>query len=163
MKYLHASHRIWLATLVVALAVVCLGTVSTLKEDTPATAVESITLKRFGHAPQAPTYEVTLHRDGSVTYVGSYNVARLGKHQTKDHAEEFRRLAELVERSRFFSLSDNYPAAPDAPAIRISVKAGGKTKTVEDGWGSRAPVELWGLEMAIDGVVASINGWQKVD
>jgi len=91
----------------------------------------------------------------------SYNVARIGNYQAKVEAEEFRRLAELVERSGFFSLEDSYPSGIDAPEVDISITAGGQTKTIRDGWGSPTPVELWGLEMAIDGVVASLNDWTK--
>ncbi len=167
MGNLQASLRYWLATSGVALAVGCSSGDSPAHQaaKTPvkvsATSIESISIERFGHGPQTPWYKVTLRRDGSVTYVGSFNVARIGNYQAKISTEDFRRLAELVERSGFFSLEDSYPFAVDAPEIKITIEAGGRTKTIHDGWGSRTPVELWGLEMAIDGVVAGLDGWTK--
>jgi hypothetical protein len=153
MSNLHAALRYCLATSVVILAVGCSSGNSPL--------IESITIERSGDGPRSPIYKVTLRQDGSVTYIGSSNVARIGNYQAKVGAEEFRRLAELVDRTDFFNLEDDYPLVPDASSIEITIKGIGQPKTIHDGWGSRTPVELWGLEMAIDGVVAGLDGWTK--
>ncbi len=45
--------------------------------------------------------------------------------------------------------------------LRTSALRAGKRKTIEDGWGSAAPVELWAIEMAIDGLIAQVTDWKK--
>jgi hypothetical protein len=123
--------------------------------------VDEITLKRFGHAEKAPYYEVRLSKDGTVTYTGEFNVARIGTFKAKIEREDFRRLEQMLNRFRYFEMTEEYLAGPDAPHVRTSALRAGKRKTIEDGWGSAAPVELWAIEMAIDGLIAQITDWKQ--
>ena len=131
---------------------------------TPGAAVDEITLERFGHRPAAPSYRVVLSKDGSVTYTGAFNVAiaKVGTFKANISREDFRRLEGLVKHSRFFEMESSYPFAFDVDQVKMSVSRAGRTKTIEDGWGSDAPIDLWALEMAIDGLVEKINTWKQV-
>lgn len=128
----------------------------------PSAEIDEITLERFGHAPDAPMYEVVLSKDGKVTYTGEFNVAKIGTYEAEIEPRDFRRLKEMINRFRYFDRNDEILVADDADAVRTTVRRAGQTKTIKDGWGSTAPVELWAIEMAIDGLVAGIGDWQKV-
>jgi hypothetical protein len=138
------------------------GTKATNSDAGPVAKIDEITLKRFGHAPTAPYYEVRLSKDGTVTYTGEFNVARIGTFKAKIEPEDFRRLEEMLHRFHYFEMKDEYRAGVDAPALRTSAVRAGKRKTIADGWGSKAPVELWAIEMAIDGLIAQITDWKQI-
>jgi hypothetical protein len=76
---------------------------------------------------------------------------------------EFANLSYLLHRARFFDLPNEY-ACIGCPADRayvvLSVVAAGKTKTVID-YGVERPVELWGIQQAIDSVSKSIQWTPK--
>jgi hypothetical protein len=67
----------------------------------------------------------------------------------------------MLNRFRYFEMKDDYLAGVDAPHVRTSALRAGKRKTIDDGWGSDAPVELWAIEMAIDGLIAQMTDWKK--
>ena len=159
-----ASRRGWIVGSLAMLAAGCGD--SPARGPAPASAkappIESITLERYGHDPDDPRYEVTIRRDGGVTYVGTRNVPRIGTFRAEVGVEGFRRFGDLVARIDFFGFRDDYPLVPDADYARTTVTAGGRTKAVADGWGSPSPVDLWGLQMAIDGFVAGQRDWREV-
>jgi hypothetical protein len=76
---------------------------------------------------------------------------------------EFANLSYLLHRARFLDLPNEY-ACIGCPADRgyvvLSVVAAGKTKTVID-YGLERPVELWGIQQAIDSVSKSIQWTPK--
>jgi hypothetical protein len=124
------------------------------------TQIDEIILERFGHAPNAPFYKVVISRDGTVTYTGEHNVAKVGTFKSTIEREDFRRLEEMLNRFGYFQMQDSYPLAPDAHSVKTAASGAGRRKTIQDGWGSTAPVELWAIEMAIDGLVARITDWK---
>jgi hypothetical protein len=69
----------------------------------------------------------------------------------------------LIDRCHFFDLEDQYPMPTDANAVKISASRGGRSKTIRDGWGSTAPIELWAIEMAMDGLVAQVCDWKRTE
>ena len=123
--------------------------------------IDEITLERFGHAPSAPFYNVELSKNGTVTYAGEFNVARIGTFTAKIDTGDFQRLEEMLNRFRYFEMNDLYPAGVDASAVKTSALRAGQRKTIQDGQGSAAPVELWAIEMAIDGMIANVNDWKQ--
>ena len=104
-------------------------------------------------------YKVTLRRDGTATYVGRRFVERLGTYKGQIHG--FERLAQLAEARGYFNLNNRYTVrATDLPSTVTSVVRNGRRKTVTN-YGDSGPVELWGIETAIDGLVANTK-WEKV-
>ena len=121
--------------------------------------ITEITLERTACFGYCPMYKVTLKRDGTATYVGRENVERKGTYRGKFYG--FERLAQLVEARGYFNLKDNYSAqVTDLPSTITSVVRSGRRKTITN-YGDMGPVELWGIEQAIDGLVANTK-WEKV-
>src|SRR3954453_12380474 len=56
--------------------------------------IERISMTRTGHSPEAPMSTGTLERDGSITYLGEFNVERIGTFTSTIDAQDFRRLEE---------------------------------------------------------------------
>jgi hypothetical protein len=92
-----------------------------------------------------------------VTYIGEFNVARIGTFTATVDPHEFRRICELVDHAQFSELPDTYASTWDGPVVNVSVSRGGQLKTIHDGSGSSVPIDLWALEMAIDGLVGQIS------
>ena len=121
--------------------------------------ISEMTLERTPCFGTCPAYRVTLRRDGTATYVGLEYVERKGTYSGKFYG--FERLAQLIEARGFFDLKDNYAInATDLPSTITSVVRAGRRKTVNN-YGGAGPLELWGIEEAIDGVVSNTK-WQKV-
>jgi hypothetical protein len=129
----------------------------------PVAKIDEITLERWGHAETAPCYQIKLSKDGTAIYAGRFNVARIGTFKAKIEPEDFRRLEELVNRFRYFEMKDEYETAIDANSVKISVSRGGQSKTIQDGWSSTAPLELWAIEMAIDALAAQVTDWKQTE
>lgn len=125
--------------------------------------ITEITLERTPCFGFCPVYTVTLRRDGHGRYEGKQNVEREGVWVTDDENPMlFNQLAQLAQAIRFRDFQQKY-AAPvtDLPSAITTVRFGDQTKRVIN-YGNRAPIELWGLEMAIDGVVSKLK-WKKAD
>ncbi len=121
--------------------------------------ITEITLERTACFGSCPMYKVTLRRDGTATYVGRRFVERLGTYKGQIHG--FERLAQLAEARGYFNLNNRYTVrATDLPSTVTSVVRNGRRKTVTN-YGDSGPVELWGIETAIDGLVANTK-WEKV-
>lgn len=121
--------------------------------------ITEITLERTACFGTCPIYKVTLKRDGTATYVGKQFVERTGTYSGKFYG--FERLAQLIESRGYFDLKDNYTInATDLPSTVTSVVRAGRRKTITN-YGDTGPVELWGIEQAIDGVLANTK-WEKV-
>ena len=112
--------------------------------------IDAIALERCGLGFTEPCYKVELSKNGTVTYTGEFNVARIGTFSAKIDPGDFQRLEEMLNRFRYFEMNDLYPAVVDASAVKTSALRAGQRKTIRDGQGSAAPVELWAIEMAID-------------
>lgn len=121
--------------------------------------ITEVTLERTACFGTCPVYKITLRRDGTATYVGREFVERKGTYSGKIYG--FERLAQLIESRGYFNLKENYTVnATDLPSTLTSVVRAGRRKSVTN-YGDTGPVELWGIETAIDGMVTNIK-WQKV-
>jgi hypothetical protein len=115
--------------------------------------ITEITLERTTCFGTCPNYTVTLRRDGTITYNGIRFVEMTGTYQ--GHAYGFERLAQLITSAGYFNLKDNYSRPiTDMPSTITSVVMNGKRKTITN-YADTGPVELWGIEMAIDGMLKS--------
>jgi hypothetical protein len=113
--------------------------------------ITEVTLERTACYGTCPAYMVTLRRDGTISYKGRKYVELEGAYEGK--ADGFDRLAQLIISSGYFNLKDRYTIkATDLPSTITSVVRGGKRKTISN-YGDTGPVELWGIEMAIDGML----------
>lgn len=120
--------------------------------------ISEITLERSSCFGPCPVYKLTLRRDGTATYEGRQFVERKGTYSGTFYG--FERLAQLIESRGYFNLKDNYTInATDLSGTVTSVVRTGRRKTITN-YGDAGPVELWGIEAAIDGVVANTK-WQK--
>ena len=121
--------------------------------------ITEVTLERTACFGTCPIYTITLRRDGTATYVGRNFVERKGTYTAKVYG--FDRLAELIESRGYFNLKDSYTVrVTDLPSTVTSVVRAGRRKTIRN-YGNSGPVELWGIEKAIDGMVANTK-WEKV-
>jgi hypothetical protein len=115
--------------------------------------ITEVTLERTSCFGACPMYKVTLRRDGTISYNGRRFVELEGVYEGKVYG--FDRLAQLIIASGYFNLKDGYALnATDLPSANTSVVRNGKRKTVTN-YGDAGPVELWGIEMAIDGMLKS--------
>jgi hypothetical protein len=113
--------------------------------------ITEVTLERTGCFGYCPVYKVTVRRDGTISYKGREYVQLKGAYEGKVYG--FDRLAQLILASGYFKLKDNYTFdATDLPSAVTTVVANGQRKTITN-YGDFGPVELWGIEMAIDGML----------
>ena len=143
----------WLVSIILSTCVVVLSGVSTFSASLDASQISAITLERTRCLGPCPAYQVILRRDGTATYIGNAHVERLGEHQGKLHPSLFIQLARLLLAEEFFALQDSYvEPVTDSPSAVITVHWGGQRKRVSR-YANSGPIQLWGLEMAIDAVV----------
>jgi hypothetical protein len=123
--------------------------------QTPSSAdqnqITEVTLERTPCFGYCPFYKVTLKSDGTIIYEGKKFVQMMGTY--KGEVYNFERLAQLISSVNYFNLNDNYRAGvSDLPSAITSVVQNGKRKTIVD-YGGAGPIELWGVEMAVDGML----------
>lgn len=114
-----------------------------------------------------PVYKVILRRDGTATYTGTRNVSRIGQYENIVYAHhrplkaEFANLVKLVAAQGYFDMNELYNPAGliDAGTIITSVVHNGERKTIRN-YSNQGPVELYGIEMTIEGVAAQIK-WKE--
>ena len=152
-----------------------------LKATWAALPYESITLER-----SYPGYKVTLYRgspsgQGRETYEDRFGSAELhaavldrsgnkyaelfpgknGDFTGRVDIWSYGRLCYLLSKSKFSGLSDRYESGwSDQHTITVTVTASSNTKTVAE-YGGVAPIELWGLQEAIDSIAKGINWTAK--
>jgi Domain of unknown function (DUF6438) len=113
--------------------------------------ITEVTLERTACYGTCPIYKVTLSSDGTIIYEGERFVQMMGTY--KGTAYGFERLAKLILAENYFNLKDEYTRPiTDMPSAVTSVVRGGKRKTIVD-YAGTGPVELWGIEMVIDGML----------
>ncbi len=113
--------------------------------------ITEVTLERTTCFGTCPAYKVTLRNDGTIIYEGREFVEKKGTY--KGQVYGFDRLAQLILAQKYFDLKDDYSRPiTDMPSVITSVVRSGRRKTINDYAGS-GPVELWGIEMAIDGML----------
>jgi|SRR5215831_6090232 len=123
--------------------------------------IQEITCERiFGCEGRCPVYEVVLRKDGTASYEGTRYAERKGKYHATGANYYFNRLATLMTNSRFRDFQNVYgPGGIDEGLVITSVTDSAGRKTVTD-HGSHGPIELWGIEMAIEGSLSQID-WQR--
>lgn len=123
----------------------------------PKHGVTEIGLERTACFGECPVYSVVLKPDGSVRYVGTEHVARIGTHVGEINPEDFHRLSEFLIESDYASLETEFPlAVTDLPSAYTTAVINGKRKVIHH-YGGYGPVKLWMLEQAIDSVVAQAS------
>lgn len=133
-----------------------------------ADGISEITLERERCYGGCPVYKVILRRDGSATYIGKENVSLIGQYKSQVFpyqplGAEFIRLAKLIASQGFLKMNDQYAVLiTDSDTVITSVVHNGKRKTIVN-YASQAPIELYGIERAIDGVAAQIKWEQDKD
>lgn len=125
-----------------------------------AKAVTEISLERTPCFGTCPVDKAVLRSDGTATYTGTRFVERMGTYEAKFPEHDFERLARLLESRGFFEMNGRYDKPiTDHPSVITRATRGGKEKEVVD-YADAGPVELWGIERAIRGVVAEVK-WEK--
>jgi hypothetical protein len=123
-----------------------------------------VTLERGPCFGTCPVYRVSLSAHGTVAFVGTRFVTRVGADTARVAPTAVDSLVRSLEAGGFFSLADAYvPDAPacgryhtDAPTVSVSVQAAGRAKTVRHDHGcGGAPEELTGFEHLIDSVAGT--------
>ena len=120
-----------------------------------------------------PEYAASIQADGTVTVIGTFPRAWTSTHgETSEDspgrseykgtiaAAAFDRLAKLIHVSDFFGFDDSYKPrfawggrAPDR--VTLTVRCADKVKSVTHyDFSDCGPIELWGIENAIDGVIS---------
>lgn len=113
--------------------------------------ITEVTLERTACFGTCPMYKVTVRRDGTLIYEGKRFVPMMGTY--KGTAYGFDRLAEFILAQDYFNLNDDYSSnVTDLPSAITSVVRNGQRKTIRN-YGGAGPIGLWGVEMAIDGMV----------
>ena len=146
-----------------------------INEDQEFLRISEITLERiWDNCVTCANYRVTLskdesdpYKDVSVTYMETKTASRSdGQHtqstvQRKGKLESFyfHRLAILLESQGYFKLKDHYGAGIiDTLIVKTSVVRDGNRRAVLNN-AHEGPIELWGIEMAIDGAMARVT-WE---
>ena len=145
-----------------AMFLLALGTTVSGRADgpPPADPITEISLERTLCFGSCPADKVVLRSDGTATYTGKNYVERIGTYEGRMRQEDYAKLAELMEARKFFEMQGRYLAAvTDHPSVITSATRGGKTKVV-DNYADSGPIELWGIEKTIQGVVAGIK-WKR--
>jgi len=120
--------------------------------------VTEITLERRGCYGGCPVYKVVLNKDSTAIYTGMRNVDRIGRYKGFVH---FDRIAAWMESQGFFDLDEEYAKGwQDSEVVVTSAVRGGTRKTVTTYNSGEPPLELWGINAAIDGALTQA-GWAK--
>ena len=88
-----------------------------------------------------PNYQVSLTRNGEVTYTGIRNVRVIGTVHYTVSPDVAYQLGYMMEKGGFFTFADAYVIIPDAQRFETSLVWNGKIKTVVD-YGINVPPSL---------------------
>ena len=117
-----------------------------------------ISLVRSGCYGDCPIYSLSITGHGVATYTGYAFVAVKGKHVTQVSADDLEQLVGAFRAADFFSLYPRYAyPVSDNSTYRLSIRIGGRTKTVDDYVGVPAgmPKAVVDLERAVDTLAGS--------
>lgn len=119
----------------------------------------TITLERRGCFGTCPSYKVTIHGDGRVTYAGDQHVKVTGDQEGRIEPAAFKALINEFAHANFLSIPHQYGQVDcsckrrctDMPTAVTGLVVGGTRHHVEHYYGCGcAPRELFDLESAID-------------
>lgn len=129
-----------------------------------------VTLRRSECFGACPDYQVSIHADGRVVYIGNDFVRVRGQVTAKVEPEQARALFERFDRAGFWSFKDEYRIGiTDNPTAELTLYANGRTKKVVDyppchyedaAPEIRPPKELCELERAVD-ALANSRQWVR--
>lgn len=125
----------------------------------------SVTLERSVCYGFCPAYAVTIYGDGRVAYEGRQFVRVSGAQSGQADPAEVAALFAMIEDANFFALNDAYRAnITDLPEYSVTVRQGGRSKTVVDYVGRAAgmPEAVTLIENEIDRV-AGTRQWVERD
>ena len=101
-----------------------------------------------------PDYSLTITSDGKVTFEGRHHTKVIGTKTTTIDQVKMAELALEVKKADFFDLLDEYSArVTDNPTYTLSIRMGGKSKTVTNY--ATGPRRLYLLQDRIDQIVNS--------
>ncbi len=93
-----------------------------------------------------------IHKEVTVTY---YNTKTKEQRQGNLSAYYYNNLIKLIEAQGYFEMKDGYALDwEDSLKVNLSITKEGKRKTVRTSHEGEVPIQLWGIYMAIDGVLA---------
>jgi Domain of unknown function (DUF6438) len=107
---------------------------------------------------RCPEYTVVIRGDGTVQFDGGSYVLMPGKHEAHVAPGAVKELVEEFEKAKFFAAADKYIATvTDNPTYTLTLKAGGKAKTVTDYVGTQVgmPLAIVNLERDVDDVAGT--------
>ena len=120
-------------------------------------------IRRTSCYGNCPAYEATLLSDGTATYVGKRNVAKIGTFQATVDATIMDKLRTAIFQHHYLDLSEQYPATgrtiPDLPTTFTAVQIDGHRHAVENN--HDAPEALREFEQYLDAFFAGLF-WEKV-
>ena len=118
----------------------------------------TIELERTPCLGRCPVYHLTLHRHGHAHFVGQANVERLGTFAGEFMVNDFGKLCYLIEVLKVEELRARHRArgTDRASTIVRLIGADGTDKVIED-YGNAGPIELWALQLAVDGVGSRVR------
>ena len=127
-----------------------------------------ITLERTVCFGTCPSYQVTIARDGTVSFEGRDFVKTKGTARAHINPEDFNKLVNEFEKIKYFALDDKYEsgspgcpnAATDSPSARTSIRMNGKSKSVSHYYGCRDSEVLKALT-ALERKIDEIAGTEK--
>ncbi len=110
---------------------------------------------------KCPVFSMTIEgHTHTITYIGKYNVEKIGEYKKSITDKEISSLKEAFENAHFFDFEDKYTKlVSDFPTTYIGYSINGKTKNIEDYFG--APAELKKLESLLEKISIS-DGWKKI-
>jgi hypothetical protein len=123
--------------------------------------INEITYERvFGCDGECPLYKVVIRKDGTSTYDGTPYADRKGKYKSLYNEYYFNRIVELVVRNEYLGLNQQYgPKRHDEGYVVTSVAYADQRKEIKN-YGSEGPLELWAIEMALEGATSQIR-WER--
>ena len=111
-----------------------------------------------------PVFEAQVWMDGTATWKGEKNVARLGLYRAQVPEQWLEDLLAYAEKNKYFELSAQYPLSgreiPDLPLTVCFLKKGTLEKKVRDG--GDAPVALLQLERYFAEKLETLV-WEKIN
>jgi len=113
-----------------------------------------ITIDRKTCFGDCPDYSAQIYSDGTVIYIGRFNVKEIGERRTKVSQQAIQELIKEFQRINYFALKDKYEtdengmSVTDQATTTTSICLDGKKKTVVNYL--YAPKELDALEDKID-------------
>jgi hypothetical protein len=127
----------------------------------PIEQISEITYERiFGCDGECPMYKVVLRQDGTASYAGTAYADRKGNYKSRYNDYYFARIAKLMVRDEYLNFKEQYgPTGIDQGYMVTSVAYADHRKTIRN-YGSEGPLELWTIEMALEGAMSQIR-WEK--